>query len=94
MRKGTIAKNIIKALAKANGITAEVSDFYSAKAWKDRCENYGTNSELVIVHEGELQYLFDPCVCPGLFDKLQSELNKVGLFAEACTGWYSAIYEN
>lgn len=68
--------------------------FYSPEEWADRGEEYGLNSLLIITHDGgdhapvfNLDY--------GAYD-LNEELSQVlkghGMFVEACTSWYSAVY--
>jgi len=68
--------------------------FYSPKQWKERGEEYGTNSVLVLVHDGGdlspfCNYDYG---CPGLVEGLRLVLEKEGLYIECCTGWYSAVY--
>lgn len=68
--------------------------FYSPQSWKERGEKYGLKSVLVVVHDGgdhagyfNLSYDAHQCI-----DSMQSDLRKIGLYAEQCTSWYSAIY--
>ncbi|MEB3023005.1 MULTISPECIES: hypothetical protein [Mycolicibacter] len=69
--------------------------FYSPAQWHDRGEEYGTNSLLVITHDGgdhapafNLDYGHHT-----LHEELQKLLtDKHGVFIEACTSWYSAVY--
>lgn len=67
--------------------------FYSTQQWRDRGESYGINSELIITHDGgdhapafNLDYGHAP----------SSQLNQLlaahGVYVEACTNWYSAVY--
>lgn len=68
--------------------------FYSPDAWKERGEEYGTKSVLIVVYDGgshrccftlsEQQY--------DLVEKMQKTLQKVGCYFEECTGWYGAVY--
>ena len=70
--------------------------FYSPKEWKERGEDYGTESELVVVHDGgdharAFSWDYEDYTT---IEALNVELAKIGLFAEQCTTWYSAIYKN
>ena len=69
--------------------------FYSPEAWADRGEAYGTESLLVLVHDGGSLAPFCNLDYGAfkLFDGFQEELSKHGYFCELCTGWYSAIYK-
>lgn len=69
--------------------------FYSPAQWRDRGESYGLSSLLIITHDGgdhagafNLDYEQYE-----LHDQLQNRLREAGLFVEACTCWYSAVYE-
>lgn len=88
-----IARAVLSVLPKdatGGGCTA----FYSPDKWKQRGERFGTNSLLVIVHDGgdlapfcNLDYCNHRCV-----ERLAARLQKLGLFVEQCTSWYSAVY--
>lgn len=94
---GKTAHKVIVAFLKENDLTGTggCKTFYSPAEWKARGEDYGTESELVVVHDGgepgnAFSYdreQYDLC------DSLQKELHKHGVFAEQCTVWYSAVYE-
>jgi hypothetical protein len=73
----------------------EGKTFYSPLEWRLRNESYGTNSELIIVHDGGVFAKFFNLDYGHyeLEDKIQNELNKIGLYAQACTSWYTAIYK-
>lgn len=68
--------------------------FWSPDKWRERGERFGTDSLLVLVHDGgDLA----PCCnfdygAPLCVRALEEELRKLGLFVEACTSWYSAVY--
>lgn len=68
--------------------------FYSPKEWRERGEAYGTDSVLIVVHDGgDLAYRFNyDHGCFGLVNEMAGALNEVGFYAEPCTSWYSAIY--
>lgn len=68
--------------------------FYTPEEWAERGERYGTKSVLVVCHDGgDLTHSFNPDYRNHLaMEKLQAELGKLGLYAELCTSWFSAIY--
>ena len=68
--------------------------FHSPGEWAARGEEYGTKSLLVVCHDGgEVRYAFSyDAECYTLVDGLQDELKKIGVYAEQCTSWYSAVY--
>lgn len=62
--------------------------FYSPQEWRERGEQYGTESELVVVYDGsDARYLaeFNPTV--------EEVLARLNLFVECCTHWYAAVYK-
>jgi hypothetical protein len=62
--------------------------FYSPQEWRERGEQYGTESELVVVYDGsDARYLaeFNPVV--------EEVLGRLNLFVECCTHWYAAVYK-
>ncbi len=74
--------------------SAGCRSFYSAAEWRARGEEYGRQSLLVVVHDGGdlapmLNYDY---MCYPLIEELERKLRAVGLYAENCTCWYSAIY--
>jgi hypothetical protein len=69
--------------------------FYTPDEWKARGEDYGTESELVVVYDGGD---FHSICNTGMgfytaHESLQEELDKAGYFFEQCTGWYGAVYK-
>ena len=75
--------------------------FYSPEQWAERGEEYGHKALLIIVHEGsELAPWFslDAAYQTGAasdYDQVETmcqALEAIGLYAEQCTTWYSAIY--
>jgi hypothetical protein len=68
--------------------------FYTPEEWRERGEEYGLESELIVVHDG------GDLVCYFNYDygayksveKMEEALEELGMFAEPCTSWYSAIY--
>ncbi len=67
--------------------------FYSPGEWRARGEEYGTNSELIVVYDGgDVRECFDSEFKYDHEEAIREKLDQVGLYAERCTGWYSAIY--
>ena len=100
--KGRKAAQTIRAFMKKNGLgTGGCKAFYSPKEWLSRGEDYGLDSELVVVYDGgDLYYVMNPhyadypSVFYGLQEELEEELKKAGVYSEACYGWHGAIYPN
>jgi len=69
--------------------------FYSPKEWKERGEDYGLESELIVVHDGgDLASIFNlDYGCYDLNAKMDEALRRHGVWMESCTCWYTAIYE-
>jgi len=70
--------------------------FYHPDEWKLRGEEYGTESLLVVVHDGgsHVSYFSLDGMNYGAFDRMTKDLGEVGTYAETCTTWYSAIYSS
>lgn len=95
---GKRARAAIVVWLKANDLdhTGGCRAFYSPAEWKARGEEYGITSELVIVHDGgDLAPVFNiDYEMYELQDRMDIEvLRPLGLFAEPCTCWYTAIYK-
>ena len=93
------AEKILEAAEQVLGtkvFTGGCRAFYSPKEWRAREEEYGCNSVLVVVHDGgDLAPFFNYSYGVHSFiDRMSDALSSLGLFAENCTGWYSAIYRN
>ena len=93
---GEAAWKVITDMAvKGKWSTGGCHSFYSPQEWADRGEQYGLESELIVCHDGgalaprfNLDYLeYDK------YDAMLVALNEGGVFPEACTTWYSAIYQ-
>ncbi len=92
-RQQSIARAVLRCLpegATGGGCRA----FYSPAEWRERGEEYGRDSLLILVHDGgdlatmcSLDY-----GCYQAQARLVAELRKRGLFVEQCTTWYSAVY--
>jgi len=68
--------------------------FYSPSEWVKRGEQFGHNSELIVVHDGgDLAPWFNWAYeQDALVACLVSALAEHGLYYESCECWYSAIY--
>ena len=69
--------------------------FFHPFDWADRGEDYGLGSELIVLHDGGCfaQYFNYDYMNYGAIDEMTDILQKLGLYGENCTGWYSAIYK-
>ena len=67
--------------------------FYSSKEWIDRGEQYGTESLLIVVHDGgdQAPMLNISYQRYELYDGLNKALTET--YTEACTCWYAAVYK-
>lgn len=68
--------------------------FYTPAQWAERGEEWGLRSLLVITHDGGahaacFNWAYEQ---EDLIEELASVLAAVGLRAEQCASWYSAIY--
>ena len=68
--------------------------FYSPEEWAARGESYGRDSCLIVVHDGgdyahAFNYAYGSMT---LRESMREALGAEGYYAEACTGWYTAIY--
>lgn len=97
-RKGRSAAAAIKKVLAQHGMTdtGGCRAFYTPKEWAERGEQYGTKSLLIVVYDGGDLYNFLSynSEWAGGQDAMHKSLAAVGVYAESCTGWYSAIYEN
>lgn len=100
-----IAKAVIAATKEAWSPGREPSGggcqaFYTPEEWKARGEQYGTESELILCHDGgDLYYMCNwdsdlnwTCNYRGI-ETLRKHLEPMGYFIEQCTSWYSAVYK-
>lgn len=81
--------------------TGGCKTFYSPAEWKERGEEYGIESELIVVYDGgDVRPFFSMDACYEIpssnryatYEKMQAALEKVGAYFEECTGWYAAVY--
>jgi len=69
--------------------------FFTPEEWLASGEEYGRNAVLIVVHDGgDLA----PCFNFAYEDEAAMRLalvilQRVGCWAEQCTGWYTAIYQ-
>lgn len=69
--------------------------FYTPEQWKERGEQYGCDSLLIVVHDGgdhagAFNYAYEQY---DFHRQMLGDLKKMGVYAEQCTSWYSAVYE-
>jgi hypothetical protein len=88
------AEAIILYLELIDGTTGGCRAFYSPTEWLERGEEYGHDAELIVVHDGgDLAPAFNlDYGAYDSFDSMARRLANVGVTAEACTCWYTAIY--
>ena len=97
---GIVAVDTIKALLDQLGMdeTGGCKAFYSPAEWKERGEKYGKGSVLIVVHDGgDLACFFNWNYAAEtgyrMLNDMTEALSAEGLYAEQCTGWYTAIYK-
>jgi hypothetical protein len=95
-KKGREAAKVILDFLEESGLTDHGGGgkFYTPKEWRERGESYGTNSLLVITHDGgdhaaAFSYDYEAY---RVMEELGRRLRRIGVYAEQCTSWYSAIY--
>jgi len=107
-RLGRKAAFVIRDFCRDHGLddTGGCKVFYTPKQWRERHEEYGCKSELIVVHDGgdhSVAVCMDAAyenfcgLLPNpyrLHEELIEKLAEIGVFMEACTRWYSAIYES
>lgn len=91
MRAHAVIVRILVSAGRDN--TAGCRAFYSPKEWRERGEDYGGRSELVIVYDGG--DVGQCCRMDGaLYERTRAALEPLGLYIEECTGWYAAVYSD
>lgn len=70
--------------------------FWTGEEWRDRGEQYGCTSKLVVVHDGGtyapyFNYAYGDS---SRYEYMQKVLKRLGYWAEPATSWYTAIYRN
>jgi hypothetical protein len=98
---GIVAVDTITALLDQLGMddTGGCKAFYSPTEWKERGEEYGKDSVLIVVHDGgDLACFFNWSYAKEtgyrMLNDMQEALEGEGLRAEQCTAWYTAIYND
>jgi hypothetical protein len=88
-----IAK-LINAFLDERGQNDTGNKMYSPKVWEERGEDYGTNSLLIITHDGgnHAPFFSHDYSADAAMEDLRSYLEDRGVYVEQCTSWYSAIY--
>lgn len=84
-----IVEVLRKARAKPGGRT-----FYSPAEWEERGEKYATGSQLVVVYDGGdvgRFFEYDWNDYKGI-EKMVAALEKIGMYSESGTNWYSGVY--
>lgn len=68
--------------------------FYTIGEWRERHEDYGLDSRLIVVHDGgDLAPWFNPAYGQNKqYARLRQVIEQAGYFIEPCTCWYSAVY--
>lgn len=92
---GAVAySTIMNVLNKYEAESGGCKTFYSPAEWKERGEDYGKNSHLIIVYDGgDVGSFFNMNhERYKLYDEMQTALSEIGLYFEECTGWYAAVY--
>lgn len=95
-KKGREAATVIVDFLKEKGLTDHGGGgkFYTPKEWRKRGECYGTNSLLIVTHDGgdhACAFNWD-YEAYSVMEELTQRLAKIGVYVEQCTSWYSAIY--
>lgn len=89
------AQAILSILRKYDALhTGGCRAFYSPQEWTDRGEEYGCESVLLVVHDGGdvARFFNHDYQMPGRMASMDAALADVGLYAQPCTTWYTAIY--
>jgi hypothetical protein len=94
--KGNAAYDAIRrVMTKRNATdTGGCKTFYSPAEWKARGEDYGCESELIIVYDGgDVRSLMMVDDMYDVHEDIDKALDELGLYVEHCTGWYAAVYK-
>lgn len=88
-----IHKAIVKVLG-SDTYTGGCRAFYTPQEWRERGEKYGTESKLIVCHDGgalTAYFNYDYMDYPAI-ERMTNALADLGYFAQPCTSWYTAIY--
>ena len=88
-----IAKAVLRALPK-DATGGGCRAFYTPKEWAERREEFGRESLLILCHDGgslapACNWAYENLAAR---ERLRRSLEKIGLYVEQCTSWYSAVY--
>jgi hypothetical protein len=97
-RARKIAKVIVAAAKKSLRTAVNTGGcraFYTPQEWRDRGEEYGDQSLLIVVHDGGdlarfFNYDYGDYAAVGA---MEAALREAGYYAESCMAWYTAIYK-
>ena len=86
---------IIKSVLHSKANDGGCRSFFSPDEWKAKGEVYGTESVLVLVHDGGdlAPYCNYDYMQYDKIDSLSEALEQAGYYVENCTSWYSAVYK-
>lgn len=97
--RGHLAYEIIMKFLKENDLTytGGCKVFHSPQEWKERGEQYGTKSHLIVAYDGgnhgQVFSLDHASPHYELYETMQKTLAQHGLYTEECTCWYCAVYD-
>ena len=94
---GLKAAKAIRAFAKKRGLnTGGCKTFYSPQEWSERWEEYGENSELIVVYDGGdlAQFFNESYEAYDQIDRMSKALEQKGVYSENIYNWCSGIYDN
>ena len=93
-----VAQAIVRLLKKKEATyTGGCRTFYTPQEWRDRGEDYGTGPDalLIVVYDGgEVGQFFDFDACApdySTMEDMRLELEKLDVYSECCTCWYSVV---
>lgn len=90
-----VIMEVLKSADRMN--TGGCRTFYSPSEWRERDEDFGLSSELIICYDGgDVGQFFslDKDYPRYTYHTMMTEaLARVGLYPEECTAWYSAVYK-
>lgn len=94
--KGRAAAEAILAFLQEKNLTDHGGGgkFYGPEEWENRGESYGLGALLIVTHDGgdhapAFNWDYEAY---DLVEDLRLALQKIGVYVEQCTSWYSAIY--
>lgn len=94
-KRGLKTAKVIKSFAKEWKLdTGGCKTFYSPKEWKKRGEQFGENSELIVVYDGgDLAQFFNyDYENYGTIRRMEKVLSETNVYSEGLYCWCSGIY--